>query len=69
MRYLDKNIDSSLIEGGVAGLIVGLIQGVVTSSILPAKVAALFPLEISLLLIAAGAIPAGVIAIILSETR
>ncbi len=67
--YLDNDIDSALLEGGVAGLVVGLVQGIVTSIFLPAKVAALFPLGISLLLIAAGAIPAGIIAIILSETN
>ena len=65
--YIDKSIDSSLIAGGVPGLIVGLLQGFVASLVLPASSAAIFTSGISILFIMAGAIPAAVIAIILSE--
>lgn len=65
--YLDKDIDSSLIDGGLAGLIVGFLEGPVASLILPAAAAAPFTGRPSILYIMAGAIPAAIVAIILSE--
>ena len=65
--YVDKGIDSSLLEGGLAGLLVGFLQGAVASLVLSASAAAVFTSGISILFIMAGAIPAAVIAIILSE--
>ena len=65
--YLDKDIDSSLIDGGLAGLVVGFLQAAVASMILSAGASAVFTSGISILFIMAGAIPAAVIAIILSE--
>ena len=65
--YIDKDIDSSLLEGGLAGLIVGFLQGAVASLVLSSSAAAVFTSGISIGWIIAGAIPAGIIALILTE--
>ena len=65
--YVDKDMDSSLLEGGLAGLIVGFLQGFIAPLILSAGAAAVFTSGLSIGWIASGAIPAGIVALILTE--